>query len=92
MSSPKPKGAKRTIRDDERRQLRAQLREAGWVVGQKIEPKNGQGVTIELWPVPHTPETGVAAGIEPRRVSGTNLRDAMRRALRANEEHDSVAT
>jgi hypothetical protein len=80
-SSRKPKSAKRTIRDDERRQLRSQLKEAGWIVGQKIESKNGQGTTIELWPAPHTPETGIAAGIDPRRVSGTNLRDAMRRAL-----------
>jgi hypothetical protein len=88
----KPKSARRTARDDERRQLRAQLKEAGWVVGRKIESRDRQGATIELWPVPHTPETGAAAGIEPRRVSGTNLRDAMRRALQPDEEHDPAVS
>jgi hypothetical protein len=87
----KPKSTKRTAINDERQQVRAQLQEAGWVVGQKIQQAKGQKVTIELWPVPHTPETGAAAGIEPRRVSGTNLRDAMRRALQPEAEHDPTA-
>ena len=86
-----PQSAKRTAINDERQQMRAQLQAAGWVVGQKIQQAKGQRVTIELWPVPHTPETG-AAGIEPRRVSGTNLRDAMRRALQSAAAPDPAVT
>jgi hypothetical protein len=87
-----PQSAKRTAINDERQQMRAQLQAAGWVVGQKIQQAKGQRVTIELWPVPHTPETGAAAGIEPRRVSGTNLRDAMRRALQSAAAPDPAVT
>jgi hypothetical protein len=84
--SKKPKSAKRSAINDERQQVRAQLQEAGWIVGQKIQSGKGQRVTIELWPAPHTPQTAAAAGIKPRRVSGTNLRDAMRRALQPDKE------
>ena len=62
--------------NEERRSLRKQLRKAGWNVGGMT--KTGDGVELELWPVPHP---GPSDGVEALRVRGADKTDAMRNAL-----------
>ena len=66
----------KTEEQQERQELRRQLRQAGWNVGaqQKIPGR----MKLELWPVPHT---GPAEGVEPRSVFGANKTDALRTAV-----------
>jgi hypothetical protein len=81
MSTENPK---RSARSDERRALRKQLRQAGWSLGTKTRVE--EGVTVELWPVPHSAQTAAAAGIEPRRVHGSDLLQALRNALQDKDD------
>ena len=62
--------------NEERRNLRKELRRAGWNVGAMT--KTGGGVELVLWPTPHT---GPEPGVEPRRVQGADKTDALRNAL-----------
>ncbi len=62
--------------NEARRALRRQLRQAGWNVG--ATTKLATGVSVELWPAPHT---GPAAGVAPHLVEGIDKTDALRNAV-----------
>jgi hypothetical protein len=67
--------------NEEWRTLRKQLRQVGWNIGERT--KTTGGVTLQLWPAPHT---GPSEGVEAWEVQGTDKVGAVRTALQAIAE------
>jgi hypothetical protein len=64
--------------NEEWRNLRKQLRQAGWNLGDRA--KTADGVRLQLWPAPHT---GPAEGVQTWEVHGDNKVAALRGALQS---------